>query len=62
MKYPKPKLFRPSLEEQKSVAEKLSPLLSPSVGLVLNDGSTVKGTREKQHKTINNGNRRQRNN
>ena len=47
MKYPKPKLFRPSLEEQKSVAEKLSPLLSPSVALVLSNGLTVKGTRDK---------------
>jgi hypothetical protein len=43
MKYPRPKLFKPSLEEQKSAAEKLSPFLSPSVALVLSNGSTVKG-------------------
>lgn len=53
MKYPKPKLFVPSLEEQKSVAQKLRPLLSPSVALVLSDGSKVKGTREKQIATQN---------
>lgn len=46
MKYPKPKLFKPSLEEQKSAAEKLTFLLSPSVGLVLSDGTIVKGRRE----------------
>jgi hypothetical protein len=53
MKYPRPKLFKPSLEEQKSAAEKLSPFLSPSVALVLSNGSTVKGTRDKLVETQN---------
>lgn len=46
-KYPKPKLFKPTIEEEKEVAGKLSKLFSSNVGVQLSDGNVVPGERDK---------------
>ena len=45
-KYYKPKLFKPTLEEQNEVASKLAKLFSSKVGVKLSDGSIVPGERD----------------
>ena len=46
-KYPKPKLFKPTLDEQKEVTKKLSGLFSSKVGVKLSNGTVVPGERDK---------------
>lgn len=46
-KYPKPKLFKPTLEEQIKAAEEVLKHLSPKVGVRLSDGTIVQGERGK---------------
>ena len=46
-KYKKPKLFKPTIEEEKEVAKKLSQLFSSKVGVQLSDGTVVPGERDK---------------
>ncbi|MEM6525947.1 MAG: hypothetical protein AAF693_19265 [Bacteroidota bacterium] len=48
--YSKPKLFKPSLEEQREVAKELAGLFSPKVGVKLTDGTVVPGERGKLKK------------
>jgi hypothetical protein len=55
MKYPKPELFKPSLEDQKRVAEELAGHLSSKVGVVLTDGSVVRGNRDQMKVTSKKG-------
>lgn len=43
----KPKLFKPTIEEEKEVAKKLSQLFSSKVGVQLSDGTVVPGERDK---------------
>ncbi len=49
--YAKPQLFKPTLQEQKEVASKLSKLFSSNVGVKLSDGSVVPGERDKLRKS-----------
>tara|TARA_R110000868_G_scaffold163031_4_gene395164 strand:+ start:570 stop:731 length:162 start_codon:yes stop_codon:yes gene_type:complete len=49
--YPKPKLFKPSLEEQKEIASKLAGLFSSKVGVKLTDGTVIPGERDKLKKS-----------
>lgn len=49
-KYKKPKLFKPSLDEEKEVAAKLAELFSSKVGVKLSDGTVVSGERDKLKK------------
>lgn len=43
-KYPKPKLFKPTLEDQKRVASKIAKQLPKNKAVGLTDGSQVRGT------------------
>jgi hypothetical protein len=45
--YKKPKLFKPTIEEEKEVAAKLSELFSSKVGVKLSNGTVVPGKRDK---------------
>lgn len=47
MKYKKPKLFKPTIEEEKEVAAKLVKQLSSKVGVQVSNGTVVPGERDK---------------
>ncbi len=46
-KYKKPKLFKPTIEEEKEVAANLAKLFSSKVGVQLSDGTIVPGHSDK---------------
>lgn len=44
-KYPTPKAFNPTPEEEKRVALELSKLFSPNIAIVTKSGEEIQGTR-----------------
>jgi len=46
MKYPKPKLFNPSPEEQKKAAKKVAKYLSPDKVLITQAGDKIRGEKQ----------------